>query len=125
MFLTGILFSDKSKQLTLNINEILSIRSTKIKLSSGLVDVAVPEDEPNKDIPNVLYVYYGYKQNIYIWRVRKAALYFSTTNEKKQWEALLKEAMSGELLWENFIIDLVRSYRPAQTFAYFYQSLWR
>jgi hypothetical protein len=81
----------------LNINEILSIRSTKIKLNNGLVNVEVPEDEPNKDFPNVLYVYYGYKQNIYIWRVRKAALYFSTTSEKKEWEARLKSAMRGQL----------------------------
>lgn len=93
-------FSDKSKQLTLSLNEVLSIRSKKIKLSSGLVNNAeVPEDEPNKDIPNVLYVYYGYKQNIYIWRVRKAALYFSTTSEKKQWEGILKTAMKGWLFF--------------------------
>jgi hypothetical protein len=87
------MFSDKTRQLTLNINEFLSIRSKKIKLSGGLVE-SVPEDEPNHDTPNILYIYYAYKHNIYYWRVRKATLSFSTTTEKKEWEVLLKQAIS-------------------------------
>lgn len=89
------LFSDKSRQLTINANEVLSIRSKKIKLHGGLIDPVIVEDEPNHDTPNLLYLYYSYRHNIYYWRVRKAALYFSTTAEKKQWEELLKTLVSN------------------------------
>lgn len=75
----------------------MSIRSKKIKLKGGLVQ-SVEDDEPNHDKPNLLYLYYAYKHNIYYLRVRKAGLYFATTKEKQEWESMLRTAVSG-MFW--------------------------
>lgn len=39
--------------------------------------------------------YYGYRSNIYKWRVREAIILFMTTAEKKQWAEILEAAMKG------------------------------
>jgi hypothetical protein len=89
--------NEKSPKLVINLNEVLSVRSQKVKLNGGLVN-SVPDDEPNSEVPNRLYLYYAYKRNIYYWRVRKASIFFTTTSDKKAWESLLKNAISGLFL---------------------------
>uniref|UniRef100_A0A1I7SAB0 DAGKc domain-containing protein n=1 Tax=Bursaphelenchus xylophilus TaxID=6326 RepID=A0A1I7SAB0_BURXY len=91
--LTFSLVGNKCRELTISYSEILSIRQTPVKIYGGLPKKIYP-DEHNKKHPNALYIYYTYRQNIYLWRIREAAIFFLTTREKEQWEALLKKPLS-------------------------------
>lgn len=86
--------------LLLTLNEVLTVRSSKIKLRSGLPkgNVVAPSAEQlsNKNSPpNAIFLYYAFRRNIYLWRVREAILYFTTTTEKKQWLEALSGALKG------------------------------
>lgn len=45
--------------------------------------------------PNVLFLYYAFRQNVYLWRVREAILFFTTSAEKKIWHDILKNELKG------------------------------
>ena len=86
-------------------NVVLCVRSTRIPLRCGLPKT-YPENEQQegqeggcclcteRSLPNVLYVYYAYRWNVFAWRLREAALYFTSTTEKKQWAELLQNAVA-------------------------------
>ncbi|KAI6232945.1 Ceramide kinase [Aphelenchoides fujianensis] len=78
--------------LTIRMEDILSLRSQQVKLYGGLPK-RVEDDAPNHDTPNVLYLYYAVRPNVYVWRVREAAVVFTTTTDKIHWEAKLQEAL--------------------------------
>ncbi|KAI6178791.1 Ceramide kinase 1 [Aphelenchoides besseyi] len=87
--LTG---SGAKHHLTVRMDEIVTIRSSQVKLYGGLPKT-VADDEVNTETPNILYIYYCRRSNVYIWRIREAAVLFTSTLEKKQWESKLQEAM--------------------------------
>ena len=41
--------------------------------------------------------YYAFRSNVFTWRVREAAINFTTTSEKKQWAEMLEGALRGAL----------------------------
>jgi hypothetical protein len=91
------------------LGSILCISSNQIRLRSGIpkrFSVNTGRDEPldqesgccshnKRSSPNVLYIYYAYRWNVYIWRVREAAFYFPSTTEKKEWHDILENAIKG------------------------------
>uniref|UniRef100_A0A915EK75 DAGKc domain-containing protein n=1 Tax=Ditylenchus dipsaci TaxID=166011 RepID=A0A915EK75_9BILA len=80
--------------LILDLNDVLSVRSTRVKLNSdGLPKTISVEGGVKEAAPNALYIYYTYRRNVYHWRVREAALFFTTTTEKKHWSDLLSAAL--------------------------------
>ena len=79
--------------LLVNLKEVLSIGSSNVKLSSALPYPLTDSSNVKEGDPNVLYVYYTFRQNVYNWRVRQAVIVFSTTTEKKLWLGLLQTAL--------------------------------
>ena len=107
--------------MTIKLEEILCVRNTRVRLygeydsmsrllfkatyarlperlAGGAPKENVADDEPNADRPNVLYLYYAHKRNVFIWRAREAELIFLSTADKKKWESTLHTAVAGQLM---------------------------
>jgi ceramide kinase len=85
-------------QLVVGLEEVLTVRSERrVRLSSKLPTKrstrCVQSNETVSE--NVLLIYYVFRRNIYLWRVREAYIYFNTSSERKQWEQILKESLIG------------------------------
>lgn len=94
-----LLNSDSSpsttKKMSIPFSKILSIRNSPVKLSRSLPKT-IPTEVSNPETPNALYVYYAIKRNVYVWRIREAVIFFTTTHDKKQWAEVLQKT------WKNF-----------------------
>ncbi|KAL7077402.1 hypothetical protein ACQ4LE_003244 [Meloidogyne hapla] len=88
------------------LESVLCIRSNRIRLRCGMPK-KLPEisaDQPdlvntcwNKNTirHNVLYIYYAFRWNVFTWRLKEAALFFESVNDKKEWEKLLNDARNA------------------------------
>ncbi|KAI1709077.1 diacylglycerol kinase catalytic domain-containing protein [Ditylenchus destructor] len=85
--------SPTTHSLLLNLNEVLSVRSTRVKLTRDGLPLNVSSGENKNVPPNALYIYYTFRRNVYIWRVREASVFFTTTTEKKQWSEMLNKTL--------------------------------
>ncbi|KAH7727698.1 Ceramide kinase [Aphelenchoides avenae] len=88
-----------SHQLTLGLEEVISVRSDRVKLRGQLPTKNFQEKLTRTGTPsppNAIFIYYAYRRNVYVWRVREAAVYFTSTAEKKQWEELLQKTLQQQ-----------------------------
>ena len=61
---------------------------------------------------NVLYIYYAFRWNVFTWRLKEAALFFESVNDKKEWEKLLNDARNGFSFYsleffKNYFLSLI------------------
>lgn len=123
---------------------MMAIRSNRIKLSCGVPkeDVIAEnfgenseniENERardagngNKQPPNVLYLYYAYRWNVYAWRLRECAFYFQSTTEKKHWAQLLGSTLAGRKKQPNLLgfVQFYSSETPSEAPFGICEPLW-